>query len=50
MQPIDEDLRPAPFGPTTEEEPERRTRRRHYPADAPPAVWEDEWVDLGGEG
>lgn len=50
MQPIDEDVRPAPFSDTTGGEPERSKRRRDYPADAPPAAWEDEWVDLGGEG
>jgi hypothetical protein len=50
MQHIDQDARTAPFSTTTGEESERPQRRRQYPADAPPADWEDEWVDLGGEG
>jgi hypothetical protein len=35
---------PAPEGNT------RPERRRTYPEDAPPAEWEDEQIDLGGEG
>ena len=50
MQHINDDARPAPFSTTTREEPERSERLRLYAADAPPAEWEDEWVDLGGEG
>ena len=50
MQPIDQDARPAPSSTTRGKETERPERRRLYPADAPPAEWEDEWVDLGGEG
>jgi hypothetical protein len=50
MQYTDQDARPAPPGTTRGKEPERPERRRVYSADAPPAEWEDEWVDLGGEG
>jgi hypothetical protein len=50
VQFIDEEVQPAPFNTTTEEETERQERRRQYAAEAPPADWEDEWVDLGGEG
>ncbi len=50
MQPTDQDARPVPFSTTAGDESERLERRRRYPADAPPAQWEDEWVDLGGEG
>jgi hypothetical protein len=49
MQYSDQDARPAPPGAPRGKEPER-PERRHDPADAPPAEWEDEWVDLGGEG
>lgn len=45
----DQDDRPAPFG-TPEEEVERSGRLPLHAADDPPAEWEDEWVDLGGEG
>ena len=50
MQSSDQDAQPAPPGATRGKEPERPERRRLDPADAPPADWEDEWVDLGGEG
>jgi hypothetical protein len=50
MQSSDQDARPAPAGATRGKEPERPERRRLDPADASPAEWEDEWVDLGGEG
>jgi hypothetical protein len=50
MQYIDYDAQAAPFGTAAEQESERRERVRLYPSDAPPAEWEDEWVDLGGEG
>jgi hypothetical protein len=50
MQYSDQDARPAPSSTTRGKETERPERRRLYPADAPPAEWEDEWVDLGGEG
>ena len=54
MRYIDQDAQPAPPGATRGEELERKElvrpeRRRLYPPDAPPAEWEDEWVDLGGE-
>jgi hypothetical protein len=50
MNYFDQDARPAPFNNTTEDEIERPERLRLYAADEPPAEWEDEWVDLGGEG
>ena len=50
MQYSDQDARPAPPGATRGKETERPERRHLDPADAPPAEWEDEWVDLGGEG
>jgi hypothetical protein len=50
MQHTDQDAQSAPLSPTAEQEAERTERLRLYPADAPPAEWEDEWVDLGGEG
>ena len=55
MRYSDQDAQTAPSGATRGKELERKElerseRRRLYPADAPPAEWEDEWVDLGGEG
>jgi hypothetical protein len=50
MQDTNHDARPAPLSTTTEGTAERSERRRVYAADAPPADWEDEYVDLGGEG
>jgi hypothetical protein len=50
MQDIDRDRQPAPFGSPTEEDSERPGRLRYEGEEAAPAEWEDEWVDLGGEG
>jgi hypothetical protein len=50
MQFIDDDAQPAPFNTAADETAERPERLRQYAADAPPSEWEDEWVDLGGEG
>jgi hypothetical protein len=50
MLSINHDTQAAPFDTTTERESERRERVRLYPPDTPATEWEDEWVDLGGEG
>jgi hypothetical protein len=50
MQETNHDARPAPFSNSTEDATERSDRLRLYVADALPAEWEDEYVDLGGEG
>jgi hypothetical protein len=50
MQHIHDDAQPAPFNTTAEVAAEHTERLRQYAADAPPSEWEDEWVDLGGEG
>ena len=50
MQDTNHDARPVPSSTTAEDTAERPERLRHYAADAPPAEWEDEYVDLGGEG
>jgi hypothetical protein len=50
MEQTNGDARPAPFRFTADEDAERPERLRVYPADAPPPEWEDEHVDLGGEG
>jgi hypothetical protein len=50
MQDTNHDARPAPLSTTADDAAERSERLRVYAADAPPAEWEDEYVDLGGEG
>jgi hypothetical protein len=43
MEHVDQDVQAAPFGRTAGEESERME-------DSPRVGWEDEWVDIGGEG
>jgi hypothetical protein len=50
MQLFRDEARPAPFNTTAEDAAEHAERPRHDAADVPPSEWEDEWVDLGGEG
>jgi hypothetical protein len=50
MHDTNHDARPAPLGTTTEDAADRMGRLRIYADDALPAEWEDEYVDLGGEG
>jgi hypothetical protein len=47
---IDHDAQAGPAGTMASEESSHAERVRQYAADAPPAEWEDEWVDIGGEG
>jgi hypothetical protein len=50
MQNTDQDIQAAPLTDTTGQESGRSERLRLDTPDAPPAEWEHEWVDLGGEG
>jgi hypothetical protein len=49
MQNTNGDERHAPPEPAPEGN-DRPERRRTYPEGAPPADWEDDHIDLGGEG